>query len=296
MFYRFISVSLTMVSIVLLELMAFGEEFSCRDTSQPPVQQSNETQVQLEARIRELEGRRCISLEQLQQKKIQRLKETAADIRIQRQSTGDFQAFFSWMSTNLAGYNKYIQAGSYAAVLAKALPIPYAGQASVFAKFIAQFTIALNNASVAISNYHTTTQRYLALMETLEKQAVPDVKTATEAEQLAVHQLVKDIQEAQTRLVVVSDLSSGALSFLESLNHYVSETDEYWNKVKGAFRKNVDPKEKSYLSESTDNLRNQASRFNAKLKSFDELGKKEIAGVKSLATYNELISLVTTAK
>jgi hypothetical protein len=54
------------------------------------------------------------------------------------------------------------------------------------------------------------------------------------------------------------------------------------------FRKDVDPKEKSYISESTNSLKLQAGRFNSKLKIFEELGKKETASVKSLAVYDEL--------
>jgi len=96
------------------------------------------------------------------------------------------------------------------------------------------------------------------------------------------------MNDAQLKLVTVSELSSGALSFLESLNHYVSGTDEYWNKMKGAFRKDIDPKEKSYISENINSLKSQASRFNTKLKVFEELGRKETASIKSLAVYDEL--------
>ena len=96
------------------------------------------------------------------------------------------------------------------------------------------------------------------------------------------------MNDAQLKLATVSDLSSGALSFLESLNHYISGTDEYWNRMKGVFKKDIDPKEKSYISESTSNLKTQAGLFNRKLKAFEELGKKETAGVKALAVYDEL--------
>jgi len=102
------------------------------------------------------------------------------------------------------------------------------------------------------------------------------------------------MNDAQLKLATVSDLSSGALSFLESLNHYASGSDEYWNKVKGVFKKDIDPKEKGYISESTNTLKTQAGRFNGKLKAFEELGKKETASVKALAVYDEL-SLETHA-
>jgi hypothetical protein len=95
---------------------------------------------------------------------------------------------------------------------------------------------------------------------------------------------------------MVADLSSGALSFLESVNHYASGTDEYWNKVKGLVKKDIDPREKSFLSESASNLKTQADRFNGKLKSFEELTKKEAANVKSLALFDELSAELVAAK
>lgn len=44
--------------------------------------------------------------------------------------------------------------------------------------------------------------------------------------------------------------------------------------MKGVFKKDIDPKEKYYISESTNNLKTQAGRFNSKLKVCEELGKK----------------------
>lgn len=241
----------------------------------------------LQQRIIDLEARKVVTVERLRQKKILRLKEIASDVRLQRQSTSDFEGFVTWMSANLAGYNRYIQAGSYAAVVAKMLPIPYAGQASIFTKFIAQFTIALNCASVSIKNYQNSSHKFLAMTDAIDPLKSDD-KAIVEAAEFAERQLLKDMTDAQARLATISDLSSGALSFLESLNHYVSGTDEYWNKMKGIFKKDVDPKEKSYISESTGNLRTQAERFNKRLLNFDMLGKKETVSVKSLAVYDEL--------
>jgi len=239
-------------------------------------------------KIKQLESRQAIPVEQLRKKKALRLKELAADVKTQRHSTSDFEVFVKWMSANLAGYNRYIQAGSYAAVIARVLPIPYAGQASIFTKFVAQFTVALNAASVSITNYLNTSQKFISMTESIDPQKTVDEKAVSEAALFADHKLLKDMNDAQLKLATVSDLSSGALSFLESLNHYVSGTDEYWNKAKGIFRKDVDPKEKSFISESTNSLKIQANRFNGKLNVFEELGKKETAGVKALAVYDEL--------
>lgn len=117
-----------------------------------------------------------------------------------------------------------------------------------------------------------------------------DQKAVIDASNYADRHLLKEMSDAQLKLVTVADLSSGALSFLDSLNHFMSGTDEYWNKAKGLFRKDVDPKEKSYVSESSSNLKSQAAIFNSKLKSFEELGKKQATGVKSLAVYDELMA------
>lgn len=242
----------------------------------------------LSQKIKQLEAVKAIPVEQLRRKKALRLKEIAVDVKSQRQSTSDFEGFVKWMSANLAGYNRYIQAGSYAAVVARMLPIPYAGQASIFTKFVAQFTVALNAASVSITNYLNTSQKFIAMTESIDPQNALDEKAVAEAAQFADQKLLKDMNDAQLKLANVSDLSSGALSFLESLNHYVSGTDEYWNRMKGVFKKDIDPKEKSYISESTNTLKTQASRFNGKLKVFEELGRKETASVKALAVYDEL--------
>ncbi len=251
----------------------------------------------LTARIKELEARRFIPEERLLQKKMLQLKEIAADARLQRQPMEDFQGFVSWMNTNLAGYTKYIKAGSYAAVVGRMLPIPYAGQASVFTKFAAQFAVALNNSSVAMNTYLATSQKFITAVDAIDQSKPIDQKCVTEASAFANTALLKDMNETQSKLSTVSELSSGALSFLESLNHYMSGTDEYLNKAKGLFRKDVDPKEKSFISESTNTLKNKAAGFNGKLSTFEELTNKQNARVKSMAVYDELLAeLASTTK
>lgn len=265
----------------------------------PAEEQMLKLQIENEAltlKIRQIESVKSIPLDCLRQKKAQRLKEIAADIKLQRQSTSDFEGFVKWMSANLAGYNRYIQAGSYAAVVAKMLPIPYAGQASIFTKFIAQFTMALNAASVSITNYLNSSQKFIVMAESIDVAKPLDEKPLSEAAQFADRQLLKDMNDAQAKLATLSDLSAGALSFLESLNHYVSGTDEYWNKMKGVFKKDIDLKEKSFISESTNGLKIQADRFNGRLRNFEELGKKETASVKALTVYDELATEVASSQ
>ena len=288
---------LTISIIAGVAAPAFTEENSCGPLTPTEeqilkLQQDNELLTQ---KIKHLESIKSVPVDRLRKKKNLRLKEIAADVKSQRQSTSDFEGFVKWMSANLAGYNRYIQAGSYLAVIARVLPIPYAGQASIFTKFVAQFTVALNAASVSITNYLNTSQKFITMADTIDPQKTLDEKAVSEAAQFADHKLLKDMNDAQLKLTTVSDLSTGALSFLESLNHYVSGTDEYWNKMKGVFKKDIDPKEKSYISESTNTLKTQAGRFNGKLKVFDELGKKETASVKALAVYDELSLEAQTA-
>lgn len=287
------SPSITFALLIPLFLSALCHaEDSCGPVPLVEVQtlKLQQEQLLLTARIAELESRRCISEEQLLQKKAQHLKGIAADTKHQRQSMEAFQGFVSWMDLNLASYNKYIKAGSYAAVVGRMLPIPYAGQASLFTKFASQFTVALNNASAAMNAYLTSSQKFVAMAEAIDPSKPIDQKKVNEVSSFADKSLLKDMNDAQVKLATVSDLSSGALSFLESLNHYMSGTDEYWNKAKGMFKKDVDPKEKSFISESTNSLKNKATAFNSRLSSFDELTRKQTARVKTLALYDELIS------
>ncbi|MDU0460400.1 MAG: hypothetical protein RW306_16855 [Geobacteraceae bacterium] len=279
---------------VILAALLTGKAFASEN---PPPQTIADEQTlklrhdvsSLNERIKELEHQLVITQESLRLKKIQRLREIAADVRQQQQATSDFQGFVTWMSTNLAGYNRYILAGSYAALIARVLPIPYAGQASVFTKFVAQFTMALNNASLAINTYLNSSHKFVAMVDAINPDKPVDPKTMIEISNYADQQLLKSMQDAQLKLATVADLSSGALSFLDALDHYMSSSDEYWNKAKGLFKKDVDPKEKSFVSESSSNLKSQAARFNGKLKTFVELGQKQTMRVKSLAVYDELL-------
>jgi hypothetical protein len=276
--------------VILATTQAVAAENACGPMTPAEEQVLKLTQENdlLSSKLKELQSLKSIPVDRLRHIKAMRLKEIAVAAKNQRQSTADFEGFVKWMSTNLAGYNKYIQAGSYAAVIARVLPIPYAGQASVFTKFVAQFTLALNAASVSINNYLNSSQKFISMTEPIDTTKPLDDKILSDTATFADQKMLKDMSDAQQKLAAVSDLSAGALSFLESLNHYVSGTDEYWNKAKGVFKKDMDPKEKSFVSESTSNLKIQADRFNGKLRTFEELGRKQITAVKALAVYDEL--------
>lgn len=296
--FRSLTVAMLITLASAVHVSAQTEQDSCGPVT-PMEEQLLKLQFDNEAltlQIKQLELDKKVPAERLHQKKIRRLKDIAADVKMQRQTTSDFEGFVKWMSLHLAGYNRYIQAGSYAAVAARMLPIPYAGQASIFTKFIAQFTVALNSASVSLTNYLNSSQKFVAMADAIDTSKPVDDKAVAQAALFADRQLLKDMQDAQAKLATVSDLSSGALSFLESLNHYVGGTDEYWNKAKGIFKNNVDPKEKSFISENISTLKTQADRFNGRLKTFAELGQKETASVKALAVYDELVQDVSLLK
>jgi len=249
----------------------------------------------LSRQVADLETIPSINADTLALKSCRRLKEIAADVKTQRQSMADCESFVSWMTANLSGYSRYIQAGSVAAGFAKVLPIPYAGQASLLTKFIAQGVLSLNAASVSISRYLATSRDFVARVDALDH-AAPAVKAKEIADisRLADQQLRRDMNDARAKLKSASELSSSTLSFLESLNHYVGSTDEYWSRTKSfVTRKDADQKEKGSLSQSIQNLKNRAGSFNARLKNFEKTTEKDESLIASLRVYDELIRDLT---
>ena len=242
----------------------------------------------LQEKLHALEG--CsISSNTLAAKNCRRLKDVAADIRVQRQGMADFQGYVAWMSTNIAGYSKYISAGSVAAGFAKVLPIPYAGQASIFTKFVSNATLSLSAASVSINKYLATSVQFLARADELDPSQGVNAQEVSELVRFADQGLLKGMVEVQERLTSTSELSASSLSFLESLNHYMGSTDEYWMKTKSLIKTGDDKKEKSFLSASTSSLRDRALAFNAKFRLFGETVKKDAPLIKSLVAYDDLI-------
>ncbi|UFS70061.1 hypothetical protein LPW11_19540 [Geomonas sp. RF6] len=219
-----------------------------------------------------------------------RLKEIAADVRQQRQGMADFEGYVKWMSNNIAGYNKYLAAGSAAAGFAKVLPIPYAGQASGFAKFVSNAAISLSNASVSINNYLGTSQRFISGVDALDPAKGVSPAKVSELVRLADGELLKSMLEVQQRLAATSELSSSSLAFLESINHYIGSTDEYWAKTKSLVKSGeTDKKEKGFLADSITALRNRAQGFNGRFKVFADTVQKDTPLVKSLMAYEELM-------
>jgi hypothetical protein len=248
----------------------------------------------LQERLKALEG--SITAEMLAQKNLARLQEIARDTKVQRQAVADFEAYVKWMATNLAGYSKYLEAGSVAAGFAKVLPIPYAGQAGLFTKFASQFALSLNATSVSMARYLDTSQQFVSQVEALDP-AKADSAAVSALSRFANEKLLTDTGDLRSKLVTIGDLSASTLSFLESLNHYLGSTDEYWAKTKSMFKKgDGEKKERGFLSENIQGLKNRAGSFNTRLKSFDEAAQKDAPLIKSLATYDELIREVAAAK
>nr|WP_279342488.1 hypothetical protein [Geotalea sp. SG265] len=237
-----------------------------------------------------------LTADMLARKNLQRLQEVAADTRMQRQTLADFEAYVKWMSANLSGYAKYVEAGSVAAGFAKVLPIPYAGQAGLFTRFASQFALSLNAASVSMARYLDTSRQFVARVDLLDP-ARPNAAEISALAKLANDKLLSDMVDVRSKLAVTGELSASALSFLETLNHYMGSTDEYWTKTKAMFKKgDGDKKEKSFLSESIQGLKNRAGSFNGRLKSFNETAEKDAPLIKSLVTFDELIHEVETGK
>ncbi|RII29205.1 MAG: hypothetical protein CXR31_02110 [Geobacter sp.] len=261
------------------------------------LQQENARLLQ---QLKTLEGTPALTSEALAKKNLQRLQEIARDTRTQRQSMTDFESYVKWMSGSLSGYAKYIEAGSIAAGFARVLPIPYAGQASILTKFVSQGILSLNATSVAINRYMGSSQQFVSRVEALDPVRTNPQEVAA-LNRFADEQLGRDMQDVHQKLAGTADLSASSLSFLESVNHYVGSTDEYWNKTKAFIsRGDAAKKDKSFLSESIAGLKNRTGAFNARLHQFSDSSRKAAPLIKSLGTYEELTrelsGSVTTAK
>ena len=251
----------------------------------------------LQDKLKALESTPGISSEALALKNYQRLQEIARDTRAQRQVMADSEVYVKWMTANLAAYSKYVEAGSVAAGFAKVLPIPYAGQAGMFTKFVSHFALSLSAASVSINRYLATSQQFVTRVEAIGPPESAKSGQISELARFADEQLLKEMNDVQLKLTTTAELSTSALSFLESLNHYIGSTDEYWNKTKSLLKRSeVDKKEKSFISESIQGLRNKAGNFNARLKQFDDVARKDAPLIKSLGAYDELVREMASRK
>lgn len=272
----------------------YAEEIPCADLLRQ-ASDAYEALVQENSALREKAGRMqtpALTATELNTRMVSRLREIAAEVKIQRQAMNEFQGYVTWMSGSIAGYSRYIEAGSMVAGFAKVLPIPYAGQAGMFTKFVSHFTLSLSAASRSITSFMATSQQFVDRMDAIDRHA-DQTKEVSELARFADEQLIRDMTDLQAKLATTSELSASALSFMESLNAYALSSDEYWAKAKSLVKRgDADRKEKSFLAESVAGVKNKAGTFNARLKLYDDSVRKEIPLIKSLGTYAELLAFL----
>jgi hypothetical protein len=250
----------------------------------------------LKTRLAELEQTRRLTATDLAVRNRKLLTDLAGQVRTQRQTMTDFSGFVTWLSGSLDGYNKYLQASAVAANLLKVLPIPYAGQASLFTKFAAQGAASLNTTSAAITRYLGTSQQFLSRAEALEKSPNPPVAEVSALAKFADEQLLKDTSDVQNRLASTADLSTSVLGFLEGLNGYLGNADHYWAKTKAFVTRNEDAaKEKGYLATSITGLRDRAGAFAKRLQTFNDLSRKNDPLVRTVRVYDSLSAELAAA-
>lgn len=232
---------------------------------------------------------RVLTLPELDQKRLLRLQDLAKEIKGQRLSMEDFDGYLNWMGGTLAGYSKYVEAGSFAAGFAKYLPVPYAGQAGQLTKFISHFALSLSSTSAALKSYLVSTQYFIAGVESIGPTPAGKEQELASLTFYADQKLSRDMTDLQEQLATTSELSGSALSFLLGLQQYLGNTDEYWHKTKSFLgKKDAEKAEKGALAGSIDGLRTRAQNFNTRLKQYDETVKTTMPRISSLVAFSEL--------
>ncbi len=230
-----------------------------------------------------------ITLEELNRKRLQRLQELSRDLQADRSTIAEFDAYLNWMGGALAGYSKYVEAGSFAAGFAKFLPVPYAGQVGQATKFISHFALSLSATSMAIKSYMNSSRFFIGGVEALGTNAEGKEGELSMLTFYADQQLSRDMVELRTRLASVSELSGSALSFLLGLQQYLGSTDEYWQKTKSfVSRKDADKGDKGAVALSIDGLRSKAESFNSRLKKYEATVNSTVPRIASLVAFDEI--------
>ncbi|NJD91670.1 MAG: hypothetical protein FIA91_09175 [Geobacter sp.] len=239
--------------------------------------------------LQAMPSQKVLTLEELDQKRLTRLKELAKAVASQHAAMVEFEGYVKWMGSALAGYSKYVEAGSFAAGFAKYLPVPYAGQAGQLSKFIAHFALSLSETSASVKQFIASASQFTTSVDGLGASAKGKESEMAALVFLADQKLTREMLDLQTRLETTSGLSASALSFLLGLQQYLGSTDEYWQKTKSLVsRKDADKAEKGALAGSIDGLRSRAEEFNKRLKGYDENVRTIMPVIASLVTYEEL--------
>lgn len=239
--------------------------------------------------LKALPVQKGLTLDDLDRKRFERLKEMQKQVISQRASMIDFDGYVKWMGGTLAGYSRYVEAGSFAAGFARLLPIPYAGQAGQFSKFVTHFALSLSNTSVAVTQYLASSQQFLARVDALGESWKGKESDMAFLTFYADQQLTRDMTDLQGKLSSVSELSTSTLSFLISLQQYLASTDEYWQKTKSLLvKKDSDKAEKGALAGSIDGLKARTEGFNKGLNVYGENVSKTLPIITTLVAYDGL--------
>lgn len=232
---------------------------------------------------------KAVTMEDLDQKRFTKLKDIHKAVTSQRKSMLEFEGYVNWMGGTLASYSKYVEAGSFAAGFARLLPVPYAGQAGQFSRFVSHFALSLSNTSVAVKQYLASSQQFLTGVDALGETGKGKESEMAFLTFYADQQLTRDMTDLQLKLSSVSDLSSSALSFLVSLQQYLASTDEYWQKTKSLLvRKDPDKAEKGALAGSIDGLKTRTEEFNKGLNVYGENVGRTLPVIATLVAYDGL--------
>jgi hypothetical protein len=235
-------------------------------------------------------------MDDLDSRSMARMKELAEELTHQRRTMVDFQAYISWMDGSLAGYGRYLEAGSFAAGFAKYLPIPYAGQAGQLTKFVSHFSLYLSETAGTIGQFLSSSQQFMTAVEAADRPGPDRQHRLATATFLADQLLARDMADLQVRLETVSSLSASANAFLTSLQSYLGSTDDYWQKTKSLVsRKEAEKKERGALAESIEGLRGRAGAFNASLRLYDAAVRNARPRIASLVAYDELRQEIGTS-
>lgn len=252
-----------------------GEETHVLPTDSPPCAAELGEIETLRKRLLLMEQAPRLTSDEIHGRVWSELKEMARRVRGQREGVKESARYVSWLSENLDGYQKYLQASTVAANLIKVLPIPYAGQASLFTRFTAQGVATLNRTGKTIRTYLDASAQFIDAYDGATASQDHSVEREQNLERSA-ERLVTAEQELNQSLQGVLDISTATLSFLEGVKGYLGSADQYWARTKSLVKRDGGAApEKGYLSTSIEHLREQGERFT-----------RGMAGVSDVVTKN----------
>lgn len=230
----------------------------------------------------------CLPLTTLHDQRRLLHSDLAQQLAEQRAQVAAFETYAHWLKTNLGNYDRYIQAGSTAAAVSRFLPIPYAGQAAVFSKVLAQFSASLTSTSQALSSYHTEAKKLQAKLELCTSRNL-NIQECNKGIQFAETTFLPAMEHTRNELTRVSELTGSTLAFLQGLHTYLTTGDAYMSKVKGVFKKEDKDKEASFISAQVKSLSQQAHQFSGRLTSFKQQGDAISMSVRTDVVYQNLL-------